>query len=44
MQTEDSNGAAALSMNAEGQITRANIVLSATGRNELAALTLEPVQ
>ena len=42
-------GAAALSINAEGQITRANIVydgrdLSATSRNELAALTLEPLQ
>jgi hypothetical protein len=42
-------GAAALSINAEGQITRASIVydsrdLSATSRNELAALTLEPLQ
>jgi hypothetical protein len=42
-------GAAALSINAGGQITRANIVydgrdLSATSRNELAALTLEPLQ
>jgi hypothetical protein len=42
-------GAAALSINAEGQITRANIVydsrdLLATSRNKLAALTLEPVQ
>jgi len=42
-------GAAALSINAEGQITRANIVydsrdLSAASRNALAALTLEPLQ
>jgi limonene-1,2-epoxide hydrolase len=42
-------GATALSINAAGQITRANIVydsrlLSATSRNELAALTLEPLQ
>jgi hypothetical protein len=42
-------GAAALSINAEGKITRASIVydsraLSATSRSELAALTLEPLQ
>ena len=42
-------GAAALSINAAGQITRVSIVydsrnLSATSRNELAALTLEPLQ
>ena len=42
-------GAAALSINAEGKITRVSIVydsrnLSATSRNELAALTLEPLQ
>jgi limonene-1,2-epoxide hydrolase len=42
-------GAAALSINAEGQITCASIVydsrdLSATSRNELAALTPEPLQ
>jgi ketosteroid isomerase-like protein len=42
-------GAAALSFNAQGQITRASIVydsrdFSATSRNELAALTLEPLQ
>ena len=41
-------GAAALAINAEGQITYASIVynsrdLSATSRNELAALTLEPL-
>jgi hypothetical protein len=40
-------GAAALSISAEGKITRANDVydsrdLSATSRNELAALTLDP--
>jgi len=38
-----------MSINAEGEITRANIVydsrnLSVTSRNELAALTLEPLQ
>ena len=42
-------GAAALSINTEGQITRASIVydsrnLSAASRSELAALTLEPLQ
>ena len=42
-------GAVALSINAEGKITRVNIVydsrnLSAASRNELAALTLEPLQ
>ena len=42
-------GAAALSINTAGQITRASIVydsrnLSATKRNEFAALTLEPLQ
>ena len=42
-------GATALSINAAGQITRASIVydsrdLSATTRNALAALTLEPLQ
>ena len=42
-------GAASMSINAEGEITRANIVydsrnLSVTSRNELAALTLEPLQ
>ena len=42
-------GATSLSINAEGQITRANIVydsrdLSAAARNELAGLMFEPVQ
>jgi hypothetical protein len=42
-------GATALSINAEGKITRVSIVcdsrnLAATNRNELAALTLEPLQ
>jgi hypothetical protein len=42
-------GAASLAINAEGQITHASIVydsrnLSGTSRNELAALTLEPLQ
>lgn len=42
-------GAAALSINTAGQITRASIVydsrnLSATSRSALAALTLDPLQ
>jgi len=42
-------GAVALRINAEGKITRVTIVydsrnLPAARRNELAALTLEPVQ
>lgn len=42
-------GAAALSINADGKITRVSIVydsrnFSATSRNELAALTVEPLQ
>ncbi|MEA3207502.1 MAG: hypothetical protein QOE70_559 [Chthoniobacter sp.] len=42
-------GAASLAINAEGQITHASILydsrnLAATSRNELAALTLEPLQ
>ncbi len=47
--SEIRTGVASLAFNAEGKITRANMVydsrdLSAASRNELAALTLEPVQ